>query len=46
MNFTRKTEFLGGWSWFNINNLGLVLGTTLKLYDSVAKKLKLKVNTF
>ena len=28
------------------NNLGLALGTTLKLYTSVAKGLKLKVRKF
>ena len=33
-------------SWFNFNNLGLVLGMTLKFYSSVAKGLKLKVEKF
>ena len=42
-DFTRKTSFFEGWSWFKLNNLGLALGTDLKFYSSVAKKLKLKV---
>ena len=40
---TRKIAFFEGWSWFKFNNLGLALGTNLKLYTSVAKGLKLKV---
>ena len=40
---TRKTAFFEGWSWFKFNNLGLGLGTNLKFYTSVAKRLKLKV---
>ena len=40
---TRKTTFFEGWSWLKFNNLGLVLGTNLKFYTSVAKRLKLKV---
>ena len=43
---TRKTGFFEGWSWFKFNNLGLALGTNLKLYTSVAKGLKLKVRKF
>ena len=43
---TRKTAFFEGWSWFKFNNLGLALGTNLKLYTSVAKRLKLKVRKF
>ena len=40
--FVQKTDF-EGWSWFNVNNLGLALGMALKFYSSVAKRLKLKV---
>ena len=43
---TRKTTFFVGWSWFNLNILGLPLGTVLKFYTSVAKGLKLKVRKF
>ena len=43
---TRKTYFFEGWSWFKFNNLGLTLGTNLKLYTSVAKGVKLKVRQF
>ena len=43
---TRKTAFFEGWSWFKFNNLGLVPGTNLKFYISVAKRLKLKVRKF
>ena len=32
-----------GWSWFNLNNLGVALETNLKFYTSVVKRLKLKV---
>ena len=42
---TRKTVF-ERWSQFKFNNLGLVLGTSLKFYTSVAKRLKLKVRKF
>ena len=42
-DLTRKTAFFEGWSWFKFNNLGLALGTNLKFYTSVAKRLKLKV---
>ena len=45
-DLTRKTGFFEGWSWFKFNNLGLALGTNLKLYTSVAKVLKLKVRKF
>ena len=41
-----KTTFFEAWSWFKLNNLGLALGMTLKLYTSVAKELKLKVRKF
>ena len=40
--FVQKADF-EGWSWFNVNNLGLELGMALKSYSSVAKRLKLKV---
>ena len=40
--FVQKTDF-EGWSWFNVNNLGLALGMALKFYSSVAKRWKLKV---
>ena len=40
--FVQKTDF-EGWSWFNVNNLGLALGMALKFYSSMAKRLKLKV---
>ena len=43
---TRKTNFFEGCSWFKFNNLGLALGTALKVYTSVAKGLKLKVRKF
>ena len=39
----KKTRFFEGLSWFKNNNLGLVLGTNLKFYNSVTKGLKLKV---
>ena len=44
--FDQKTAFFEGWPWFRFNNLGLVLGTNLKFYTSVAKGLKLKVRKF
>ena len=40
--FVQKADF-EGWSWFNVNNLGLKLGMALKFYSSVAKRLKPKV---
>ena len=43
---TKKTAFFEGWSWFKFNNLGLALGTNLKLYTSLSKGLKLKVKKF
>ena len=43
---SRKTAFFEGWSWFKFNNLGLALGTNLKLYTSLSKELKLKVRKF
>ena len=45
-DLTRKTALFEGWSWFKFNNLGLALGTNLKVYTSVAKGLKLKVRKF
>ena len=36
-DLTRKTT-----SWFKLNNLGLVLGTNLKFYTSVAKRVQTK----
>ena len=45
-DFTRKTAFFEGWSWFKFNNLGLALGTNLKFYTSVAKGLTLKLRKF
>ena len=35
-----------GRSWFNFNNLGLVLDTNLTFYSSVEKGLKLKVEKY
>ena len=43
--FDQKNRFFGG-SWFNLNNLGLALGTNLKFYNSVEKGLKLIVRKF
>ena len=40
--FVQKADFKG-WSSFSANNLGLALGTTLKFYSSVEKRLRLKV---
>ena len=40
---TRKTFCLKEWSWFKINNLGLVLDMVLKFSSSVGKESKLKV---
>ena len=45
-DLTRKTAFFKRWSRFKFNNLGLALGTILKFYTSVAKRLKLKVRKF
>ena len=41
-----KKPFFRGWSWLNLNNLGLALGIAFKFYTSVAKGLKLKVTKF
>ena len=43
---TRKIAFFEGWSWFNFNNLGLALGTNLKFYTNLPRRLKLKVTKF
>ena len=43
--FDQKNRFFL-WSWFNLNNLGLALGTNLKFYNSVKKGLKLIVRKF
>ena len=45
-DMTRKTASFEGWSWFKFNNFGLALGTNLKFYISLAKRLKLKVREF
>ena len=42
----RKITFLERRSRFKFNNLGLALGMALKLYGSVAKRLKLKLRKF
>ena len=44
--FDKKNRFFKGWFWFKFNNLGLALGTSLKFYTSVAKRLKLKSECF
>ena len=44
--FDKKNCFFQGWSWFKFNNMGLVLGTNLKLYTSVKEGSKLKVRQF
>ena len=44
--FDKKNCFFRGWSWFKFNNMGLVLGTNLKLYTSVKEGSKLKVRQF
>ena len=41
-NLTTKTNFFEGWSRFQLNNLGLVLGMSWKFYTSVAKGLQLE----
>ena len=43
---TRKTTFFEGWSWLKFNKLGLALGTNLKFYTSLPKRLKLIVQKF
>ena len=46
-NLSRKTSFFKKWSWFKLNNLGLVLAIISKFYASVATKgLILKIRTF
>ena len=41
-----KNHFFEGCPGFKFNNLGLALGTNLKVYTSLSKGLKLKVKTF
>ena len=41
-----KNHFFEGCPGFKFNNLGLALGTNLKVYTSVEKGLKLKVRKF
>ena len=44
-NWTGKTTFFEGWSWFNLNNLGLALGMGLKFYTSlVCRGHTIKIN--
>ena len=43
---TRKTDLFEGWSYFKFHNFELALGTNLKFYTGVAKRLKLKVRKF
>ena len=38
----QKINFFERWSWFQLNNLGLILGMPWKFYTSVAKGLKLE----
>ena len=42
-NLSRYINFFDRYSWFKFSNLGLALGTTLKIFTSVAEDLKLKV---
>ena len=44
--FDQKNRLFEGWSWFKFNNLELALGTSLKSYNIVAKRLRLKVSEF
>lgn len=37
-----KNRFVWGVSWFKLNNLGLILGVTLKYWSRVPKRFKLK----
>ena len=46
MDFTRKTNFFKGCSWFKFNNLELAQGMALKIYTSIVKCLKLKARKF
>ena len=39
--FVQKTDF-EGWSWFNVNNLGLALGMALEILQQCGKKMKTK----
>ena len=44
--FDQKNHFFERWSWFKFNNLGLALGTNLKLQTIMTNGLKLKVTSF
>ena len=44
--FDQKNRFFERWSSLKFNNLGLSLGTNLKFYTSLSKRLKLKVRKF
>ena len=41
--FDQKIRFFEGWSWFNFNNLRLILCKALKVYSSMGRRLKLKL---
>ena len=41
--FDQKNRIFERWSWLKFSNLKLALGTNLKFYTSVVKRLKLKV---
>ena len=45
-DLTRKKNFFEGCPWFELNNLGLAPGMSLKFFTAVAKSLKLKVRKF
>ena len=42
----QKNHIFKKWSWFKFNNLGVAQGMALKLYTSVAKRLKLQFRKF
>ena len=44
--FDQKNRIFERWSWLKFSNLKLALGTNLKFYTSVVKRLKLKVRKF
>ena len=46
MDLTRKNNFVEGRSWFKLNNSGLTLTMTLKLYTIMEKGLKPKFRKF
>ena len=41
-----KNNFFEGCCWIKLNNLGLILGLALTIYNSFAKRLKLKFRKF